>query len=183
MRRFAPLLLLLLVCVAGCRKPWVALGYDHTAPTVAGRTYSWGEIKLPLTQYASAVQAAIQKNLEKKGWQYVPTGGGATVFVLGDVQNAEQLTTYYNAFGHGWSAPPWGQQGLGEGWRKSDYGQTESVALGNPGSKTVIDIFETSSHRLLARGVAQNDYSATQKKNLKLLNNTLHRLLTQLPKQ
>ena len=137
---------------------------------------------MAVAQYQPTAQAAVAKDLAAKGWQLVPSGGSATVFILGDIQNGQQLADFYTKLGNGSVAPAWGQQGRGPGWSKSAYGEVDSVALGNPGNKLVVDIFDNSNHQLLARAVGENDFSNTQKKNVKVLQKTLHRMLKGLPK-
>ena len=183
MRRAVFVLFVAVLFLTGCSKPWVYVGYDHTPPAIAERTYTLYTVKLALPQYQAPVQAAVEKNLAARGWQPVATGGSATVFVLGDVQSAASLEQYYTKLGNGWAPPAWGLQGRGPGWAKSAYGEIDSVALGNPGNKLVIDIFDSANHQLLLRAVAENELSDTEKKNVKLLQKTIHRMLKELPKR
>lgn len=170
------------LCLTGCHKPWVYVGYDHAAAPGMHATYSWGLVRVAVRQYQAPIEAAVEKNLASRGWQLVPSGGSATVFVLGDIKNAEQLEAVYKNFDHGWAPPEWSAHGRGRGWKKSAYGEVDSVVLGNPGNKLIIDIFDSSTHQLLLRAVAENELSNTEKKNVKLLDKTIHKMLKKLPK-
>jgi hypothetical protein len=132
--------------------------------------------------YDLPVRTAITKELAKRGWQYVATGGNTTVFVWGDIQSQAQLDGDYDKYGQGWVAPVWGLQGLGSGWAKDEYGQLTHIALMKPGNNLVVDIFDTASHRLLVRAVGEDDLESTQKNNAKRLEKTIHKMLNQVPK-
>jgi hypothetical protein len=178
--------LLLLPCLLlpGCsliHPVHVTTGYDHSVP-FAQRTWSWGEFKMAAAGYDLPVRTAITKELAKRGWQYVATGGNTTVFVWGDIQSQAQLDGDYDKYGQGWVAPVWGLQGLGSGWAKDEYGQLTHIALMKPGNNLVVDIFDTASHRLLVRAVGEDDLESTQKNNAKRLEKTIHKMLNQVPK-
>ena len=158
--------------------PDVTMEYDHSVP-LAGRTYSWGEVKLAVPQYSSTVHAAVDGVLRKKGWQLLPSGGSVTVFAYGDIRGEAQITAAYSALGGGWEVP-WGAQGFGPGW-KPFYGEAVLNALNIPENNLVLDMFDTGNHRLLFRGVMEDDLSGTEKKTTKLLTKTVKRLLAKFP--
>lgn len=159
----------------------VAVGYDASAQWGTYHTYSWGKVAMAVESYQAPVEAAIQKELSARGWQWVPSGGSATVFILGNIQGQQQLDDLYQAYGKGWD-PPWGLHGLGTGWAKDGYGEMSHIAMSNPGNNLVVDIFDSNSHLLLARGVAGDDLASTQKNNVKDLQKILHKMLHPLPK-
>lgn len=159
----------------------VAVGYDASAQWSSYHTYSWGKVTMAVPAYEAPVKAAIQKELGARGWQWVPSGGSATVFILGNIQGQQQLDDLYQAYGKGWD-PPWGLHGLGTGWAKDDYGELTHIAMSNPGNNLVVDMFDSNSHLLLVRGVAGDDLANTEKKNVKNLQKILHKMLHPLPK-
>lgn len=158
----------------------VTTGYDHSAP-IARRSWSWAQVKMAVPQYEEPVKAAISKELARRGWQYTPSGGNATVFVWGDIQGQAQLDKDYQAYGAEW-LPPWGPHGLGDGWAKDTYGDATHIAMGLPGNNLVVDIFDTGSHRLFVRGVGEDDLAGTPKVNIKRLQKVIHKMLGNLPK-
>ncbi len=160
--------------------PPVTVEYDHSAQ-FSGRTYSWGDARMPVASYIDPMKALVDKNLKVRGWQLVPSGGSATVFALGDTQDGPHLIAYYADHGVAW-AQNWTPQGWGIGW-KPGYGEWTFNALGTAETHLVVDIFDTGSHHLIFRGVVGEDLSSTEKKNIKKLTADLKQLLKQLPKR
>ncbi len=158
--------------------PAVTSEYDRSVP-LAGRTYSWGEVKLAMPPYSDSVRMAIDSILRKRGWQLAPSGGSVTLFAYGDIRGEAQLTAAYQAFCGGWGQP-WSAQGWGPGW-KPQYGEATFNALNVPENNLVLDMFDTANHRLLFRGVMKDDLSGTEKKNNKQLKKTVKRLLGKFP--
>lgn len=158
----------------------VTTGYDHSAP-IAQRSWSWAQVKMAVPVYEAPVKAAITKELANRGWQYTPSGGSATVFVWGNIQGQAQLDRDYAQYGPEW-VQPWGLHGLGPGWARDSYGEDTHIALGLPGNNLVVDVFDSRTHRLLVRGVGEDDLAATQEKNTKRLERVIHAMLGKLPK-
>ncbi len=160
--------------------PSVTIEYDHTAQ-FAHRTYSWGVLEMAAPTYEPAVHAAVDKGLRQRGWQLVPSGGSATVFVLGDVRGEDQVKAFYAAKGGGFKQD-WGPEGLGAGW-KPYYGNATINALSLPQNNLMIDIFDTASHQLIFRGVTEDDLSRTEKKNTKRLEKYIKQVFKEFPKK
>ncbi len=181
MRRFALAALLMTAVVSSEALPFlsppVTLEYDHTAP-LAGRTYSWGGVRLAVPKYVPVIQGAVDKYLQARGWQLVPSGGSATVFATGDVQGIDELDQGYKE--DGWGVGQWRAQGLGPGWAPT-YGQATVNALATAESHLVVDIFDTGSHKLLFRGVTGEDLSNSEKKNAKNLSGQMKRMFKKFP--
>lgn len=159
-------------------KDVVTVESDHAA-ALARRTYCWGDVHLLVAQYDSTVKAAVDKALAAKGWQLVAAGGSTTLFATGDVQGEAQLAEDYSKQGGGWGAGQWGWQGLGAGW-KPQFGEATVNALATAESHLVLDIFDTSRHTLLFRGVMVEDVSGTEKANTKGLQKRLASILKKL---
>jgi len=160
--------------------PPVTTEYDHSVQ-FSGRTYSWGDARMPVATYVEPMKALVDKNLKARGWQLVPAGGNATVFALGDTQDGPHLIAYYADHGGMWTQN-WSLQGLGNGW-KPGYGEPTFNALGTAETHLVVDIFDTGSHHLIFRGVVGQDLSNGEKKNIKKLASNLKQMLKQLPKK
>ena len=160
--------------------PPITTTESDSAAALQRRTYSWGEVHMAVPQYEPVVRAAVDKSLQKLGWQLVPSGGSATVFALGDVRGEPELEADYTKQGGGWGAGQWGLQGLGPGW-KPGYGEPTVNALGTSGSHLVIDIFDTPSHKLVFRGVLMEDISGTEKNNTKGLQKIINKTFKKFP--
>ena len=159
-------------------QPLVFTEYDHAAP-LAGRTYSWGDLRLEVPLYTPVVRAAVDKDLAARGWQLVASGGSITIFGTGNVRSETQLEDFYKSTGAGW-AQDWGARGWGPGW-KPLYGEDTSSGMCSAASHLVIDMFDTGSHRLLFRGVMTSDFSRTQKKNTKNFDKNLKKMFNKFP--
>ncbi len=162
--------------------PAVTIEYDHSASLVR-RSYSWGEIHMAVPQYAGAVRAAIDASLQKRGWQLVPSGGSTVVFAHGDIRGEAQLLAAYGGASPeaaGTWLQSWTVQGYGPGW-KPYYGEAVLNALSVPENNLVVDIFDTSDHRLLFRGVMQDELSAPEKQTTKTLTKTIKRMFSKFP--
>ena len=184
--------------------PKVTVEYDHSAQ-LSHRTYSWGDTRMSLPRYVDIVKALIDKDLRAKGWQLVPTGGSATVFLLGNTEDGPSLVAYYASQGAASAATPgaptaaaadgangpaqgatwaqnWGPNGWGAGW-KPGYGLEVYNALGTAGNHLVVDVFDTASHRLMFRGVTGEDLSNSDKKNTGTFEKSLKAMFKKLPKK
>lgn len=156
----------------------VTTEYDRDAH-LSGHTYSWGDVHMTVTRYAGVVRAAVDHDLQKKGWQQVPSGGAVTVFALGDMQGTAGLKSYYSKQNVTW-AGDWGLQGWGAGW-KPYHGEATTTAVTVPGNNLVIDMFDTASHRPVFRSVAGVQLWDTAQKNTKYLDDSVKKMLKKLP--
>lgn len=157
----------------------VTMEYDHAAPLVR-RTYSWGGLHMDASQYEPAARAAIDRYLQARGWQPVPSGGAETVWGNGNIRNTRQLEGFYAQQGGGYGVLQWGLQGLGPGWAPS-FGQATTSALATPENHFVLDIFDAGSRKLIFRGVTAEDLSGSDKQNRKRLAGSLKRMLKRFP--
>jgi hypothetical protein len=156
----------------------VTTEYDRTAREGA-KTYSWGAATMAVAQYTTMVRADVDLDLRKKGWQLVASGGSVTIFAQGDVQGSAALESYYQKLNAGWGQG-WSEQGWGTGW-KPWYGEATTVALNVPGNNLVIDMFETNSHRLIFRSVAQEELWTNDKTTRQYLLDSVKKMLKKLP--
>jgi hypothetical protein len=157
----------------------VTTEYDRDARAGA-KTYSWGAARMAVAQYTAVVKADVDHDLQKQGWQPVSAGGAVTVFVQGDVQSSAALEGYYQKLNAGW-AGGWGDEGWGRGWRPL-YGEATTVALNVPGNNLVIDMFDTQSHRLIFRSVAQEQLWTNDKTARQYLLDSVKKMLKKLPR-
>ena len=156
----------------------VTTEYDRTARAGA-KTYSWGAATMAVAQYTAVVRADVDRDLQKKGWQLVASDGAVTIFAQGDVQGSSVLESYYQKLNAGWGEG-WGGQGWGPGW-KPLYGEATTVALNVPGNNLVIDMFDTNSHQLIFRSVAQEELWTKDKTTRQYLSDSVKKMLKKLP--
>ena len=166
----------------------VRTDYDHTANFANYKTYSWGAVKASNPLIESRVKAAVDADLQQDGWQLVPSGGAATIFATTNVKNEQELETMYDGMGGGWGLGGgwgWGRGwggGFGGGFGPGGFGESTTMAVSQRVGHLVLDIFTTSDHKLLFRGVADNDLSNNSDKNTKNLNKDVADILKKLPK-
>lgn len=165
----------------------VRTDFDHGANIASYKTFSWGTVSTANPLNEDRVKAEISRDLQAKGWQLMPSGGRATVFATDKVKNEQELETMYDGFGGGgwgggWGWGGWG--GFGGGYGMGGFGgggdattTTETQRVGH----FVMDIFDASSHKLLFRGVADNDLSNNSSKNSKGLKKDVDTMLKKLP--
>jgi hypothetical protein len=97
----APLVLLaLLVAYAGSVfSQEVTVDYDHKANFERYHTYSWKMVKTPNSIWDQRVQDVVNKELQKKRWQIVPSGGDVVLSAIGATKTQTTLETFYNGPG------------------------------------------------------------------------------------
>jgi hypothetical protein len=76
----------------------VRTDYDHGANFSSYHTYSWGTVKTSNPLNEDRVKAAVDKDLQAKGWQLVASGGSATVFANGNVKDIFDASSHHLLF-------------------------------------------------------------------------------------
>jgi hypothetical protein len=161
----------------------VRTDYDHNAKFSNYQTYSWGTVKTADPLNEDRVKAAVNKDLQAKGWQLVPTGGSATVFAAGNVKNEQEAETMYDGMGGGWGGG-WGWGGFGGfggGYGAGGFGEATTTTENQRVGHLVVDIFDASNHHLLFRGVADNDLSNKASKNTKNMDKDIAQMFKKFP--
>ena len=165
--------------------------YDHQADFSKYHTYSWGNVKSDNPLNVTRIKSEVDKDLQAKGWQLVPSGGSTTVFATANIKNEQELETFYNGFGGGgFGGRGFGGFGNGFGGGFGGYGG----GLGSTGEATtttnnvpvghlVLDIFDNANHNLLFRGNASNDVSNKSEKNTKNIDKDIDKMLEKFPPQ
>ena len=131
MKRYSALCLVLFISsfAAVAQAADVKTDYDHQADFTQYHTYSWGTVKTSNPLYASRVKAEINKDLQAKGWQLMPSGGAATLVATGNVKNEQELETTYDNMGGG-------------------FGEANTTTTNQPVGHLVVDVFDSSNHKL-----------------------------------
>ena len=161
----------------------VRTDYDHRIDFSSYHTYSWGTVKTSNPLYEHRVKAAIDKDLQAKGWRLLASGGSATVFAADHVKNEREAETMYDGMGGGWG-DGWGFGGFGGfggGYGMGGFGESTTTEEDQRVGHLVVDIFDTSKHQLLFRGVANEDLSNNPEKNTKSLDKDISDMLKKFP--
>ena len=158
----------------------VKTDYDHSANFANYHTYSWGQVKTSNPLYVDRVKADVDRDLQAKGWQAVPSGGAATIVATGSVKNEQELETTYDSMGGGWGGG-WGWGGFGSGFGGGGFGEANTTTTNQPVSHLVVDIFDSSTHKLLFRGISDNDLSNKATNNSKSLGKDIDKMFKDFP--
>lgn len=154
----------------------VKTDYNHQADFSAIHTYSWGQVSTADPFYEDRVRQEVDKVLQAKGWQMVPSGGDVTVFAKGNIHNQQELETYYNGFGGGWG----GRWGWG-GWGSPGWADTTTTVTNQKVGMLVVDIFNGNSKDLMWRGSAMDDVSKKADKNTENLDKDIDKMFKNFP--
>ncbi len=175
MKRIA-LALFLAGLIAPLHADTVKMDYDHNANFGQFHTYSWGQVKADNPLYVSRIRDAVNRDLQAKGWQLVPSGGDATVFATGNIRNEKQVETYYNnlGWGGGWGWRGWGGAGLGEG-------TSTSTVVNQQTGQVLVDIFSSDKKQLVWRGMLERDISNNSNKNAQSVDKDINKMFQHFP--
>jgi len=126
----------------------VSTDYDHHADFTRYHTYSWLGVKAGNSLWQERIQQAVDRALEAKGWQRVPSGGDAVVSAFGRTSEQQTLETYYDGF------PGWGWRGWGS------MGMATTQAIPERVGNLTVDVFDGRSKQLVFRGQASQAISS-----------------------
>jgi len=157
----------------------VKTDFDKNADFSRIHTYSWGQVKTSNPLYQTRIKEAVDRDLQGKGWQMVPSGGDATVFATGEVHNQTELQTTYDNFGPGWGGG-WGWRGWGWG-AGGGFGEATTTTSQQLVGHLVLDIFSSNDKALLFRGMITRDVSDKSDKNVKGLDKDIEKALKDFP--
>jgi hypothetical protein len=146
----------------------VNVDYDHHANFERYHTYSWKMVKTPNTIWDQRVQDSVNQQLQKKGWQLVPSGGDVMLSAIGTTQTQTELQTFYN--GSGWGG--WGWGGFGTATTTPEQYKVGTL---------VVDMFDANGKQLLWRGAAKDTLSDKPSKNTEKLNKAVDKMFKNFP--
>lgn len=167
------------LAASGCADK-VQTDYDHNVNFSQFHTYSWGQVQTGDPLYVDRVKNSIDRELQAKGWQLVPSGGDITVFATGKVQNQQYLETTYNNYGGGGWGHGWGWGGWGHGGFLGGGTSTTTVRNSRFGS-LVIDLFESSDKKIVWRGIISGTLSESAGHNINDLNRAMAKIFRDFP--
>jgi len=146
----------------------VKTDYDHKADFGHIKSYSWIHSKATNGLWADRIMEDVDKALAAKGWTRVESGGDAGVAAFGSTRTEQNLETFYNGFGGGWY------------WRGFGGPTTTYVTTTRVGS-LVVDIFDSSTKKLMWRGMGSDVLSSKPEKNEHKLENTVEEMFKHFP--
>ncbi len=180
MRTFALGAALLVSAVSTSLAADVKTDYDHSADFSKIHTYSWGQVTTADPFYVDRIKQQVDKVLQAKGWQMVPSGGDATVFAKGNVKTEKELETYYDGFGGGWGGG-WGWGGWGGPWGWGGPGETTTSVSTQKVGYLVIDVFHGQSKHLMWRGSSEDNIAKNSEKNTDKLDKDIDKMFKNFP--
>jgi hypothetical protein len=146
----------------------VKTDYSRSADFSQYKTYSWIKGKAdPLWQ--DRILQAVDGELAAKGWTKVPAGGDAEVAAFGSTQEMPTLTTFYDSFGGGWM------------WRGFGDGMATTTVEKTPVGTLVVDIFDSSTKKLIWRGTATDTLTGKPEKDEKKLDSAVAHMFKHFP--
>jgi hypothetical protein len=144
--------------------------YDRNTDFRQYRTYSWEGIQTRDPLLVDRIKAAVNADLETKGWRLVETGGDVAVMAMETTQDHQTLNTFYDGFGGGWRWRGFG--GFGE--------STTTVETYKVGT-LVVDLFDAHTKKLIWRGSSSDSLSSKSDKNIKNLDKEVHTMFSHFP--
>jgi hypothetical protein len=150
----------------------VKTDYDRSANFAPYKTYSWEHIKTQDPLDVDRIKSAVNAALAAKGWTQVDAGGDVSIVAIEMTRNQQTLNTFYDGFGGGWGWRRFGGGGFGEATTT-----TETYKVGT----LVVDLFDTSSKKLLWRGASSDTLSSNSEKNIKNLDKGVEKMFKQFP--
>jgi hypothetical protein len=185
MKRYTQALLLAIVLIGSSLAALAAnvqTDYDHSINFSQYNTYSWGKLQASNPFFAPRIQAAVDNQLQSRGWKLVPSGGAVTVFASDNIHSQQEVQTMYDNYGGGWGFGwGWRSWAWSGGWPYPGYGNSTTTTVDQPVSNLVIDMFEGSSKKLLWRGLATEDLSSNADKNTKKVDNDINDMFRGFP--
>jgi hypothetical protein len=160
------LLLLASACVVFAT---VKTDYSHSVDFGHYKTYSWIKVSVQDPLWEDRITRAVDSQLSAKGWTRVPDGGDAAVAAYGSTHDEKTLQTWYDGFGGGWF---W--NGFGDGLATTTVEKT-------PVGTLMVDIFDSSTKKLIWRGLASDTLSGKPDKDEKKMDKSVSEMFKNFP--
>jgi hypothetical protein len=154
----------------------VRTDYDRSADFNRYATYSWEAVQAEEPLAIDRIKSAVNAALAAKGWKQVESGGDVSIMAMEMTEDHRTLRTYYDTFGSGlgWA---WGG-GFGDGFGSSTTTET-TYTVGT----LVVDLFDTSTKKLIWRGSAMGTLTDKSDNNIKLLNKGVRKMFDRFPSE
>ena len=168
MKKYLGILTLLLACALGVLAT-VKTDYNHSADFGHYKTYSWIKVSVQDPLWEDRISNAVDSQLSAKGWTKVEADGDAALAAYGSTRNQKTLQTWYDGFGGGWF---W--HGFGDGLATTTVQET-------PVGTLMVDIFDSSTKKLIWRGIASDTLSGKPDKDEKKLDKAVAEMFKNFP--
>ena len=157
----------------------VRTDYDRHADFARLHTFSIYRVHSYDQIEESRLRDDIASSLSRRGWQQVPQGGDVAVTAIGNVRDQREYETFYNGFGPGWGYGGWGgRYGFG-GY--GGYGGTTTRSFDVPVGTLAIDLYDSSTHQLIFRGLSADKLSKNSDKNVRKDEKAVDKIFDKLP--
>jgi hypothetical protein len=154
-----PSAIVLSLVLVGCPSQNAHSDYDHNTNFANFHSYSWGPVQTSNPLNVQRIKAAVDPDLQAKGWQLVPSGGDVTVTAVGSVHNQKEYQTFYD--GLGGDGYYWGGfDGFGGSTIATTTVQKYKVGT------FVLDMYNAKTKHLVWRGTASGSLSNDPNNNL-----------------
>jgi hypothetical protein len=153
----------------------VKTDYDRSADFTRYKTYSWEEVHTQDPLCVDRIKAAVDSALTAKGWTRVESGGDVSIMAMGMTKDRRTIRTYYDTYGGGW-AWRWGGE-LG-----GDFGSATTTEETYTVGTLVVDLFDTSTKKLVWRGSASKTLSAKSEQNIKNIGRGVQKMFGRFPR-
>jgi Domain of unknown function (DUF4136) len=149
----------------------VETDYDHSVNFSQYHTYSWGHVHSTDPFFEDRIRAAVDRELQSKGWRLDATGGDVMLTAVLIAKNQPEYTTFYDGLGG-----RWGWHGWGTGMATTTI---EKIPIGT----LIVDIYDCSSEHLVWRGLAHDQLSEKPDKDTKKLDKAVAKMFAKFPPQ
>lgn len=159
----------------------VKTDYNHQIDFSNLHTYSWGKIKVSDPLNDTRIQHAVNAQLQKDGWQLVPSGGQVIIMAIDHIHTEQEAENYYSPLADGWGGGwGWGGWGWGAGGGMGQ-GEELSTTTTTNTAHLVIDLFDTQNKHLLWRGVSRGELTDKPDVNRKRLYADVDKMFKDFP--
>ena len=156
----------LLVLTSAAFSREIKVDYDHHANFSQYKTYSWGKVETQNPLWDDRVKEAVDRELAKKGWTEVASGGDVTVMAIGTTRDQPTLQTFYDGF---------------PGWRWGGFGEATTWVEHYEVGTLIIDMFDSRDKKLIWRGSASDTLPDKPDKAMKDLQKSLEKMFDHFP--
>ena len=150
----------------------VKTDFDRSADFGHYKTYSWQNVKTKDPLSVDRIKNAVNAALAAKGWNQVESGGDVSVMAIQTTQDQQTLNTFYDGLGGGWGWRRFGGGGFGEATTT-----TENYKVGT----VIVDLFDTSTKKLIWRGASSDTLSTNSNKNIENLDKGVTKMFKKFP--
>lgn len=165
---------MLLMFLVACSQMRVRTEYNPSIDFANYHTYTWLKVSAGNSLWADRIRDDVNRQLQKRGWREVPSGGQATINAFGSTRQQPTLETFYNGFGPGWGGWFWGWGGLGWGYETT---QVVNIPIGT----LIVDMFNTADKHLIWRGNAEDVLSGNPERNAHKLDRAIKKMFDNFP--